>query len=199
MLISVQCPDGAYCGGGDCICPIDTSLCPNGCVDTSSDPENCGECDNLCAEGNTCCGGTCVNLASDNANCGVCGHGCLGTSMYCLDSNCTCQSPYGNCGGVCTDLTTWENCGICGNTVSLPPSQGRTSWPELGFESCCWLVIEISAMSKLVSLAMMARVVRAVRILNYKRCYVMASAYRLTITLHIVDPADTSAQSSIIV
>jgi hypothetical protein len=54
-------------------------------------------------------------------------------------------------------------------------------------------------MSKLVSLAMMARVVRAVRILNYKRCYVMASAYRLTITLHIVDPADTSAQSSIIV
>jgi hypothetical protein len=118
--------------------------------------------------------------------------------MYCLGSTCACKSPYGNCGGVCTDLTTWENCGICGNTVSLPPSHGRTSWFELGFEVAAD-IIGVSVMSKLVSFAMMARVVRAVRILNYKRCYVTASAYRPTITLHIADPAETPVQSFIIV
>ncbi len=56
-----------------------------------------------------------------------------------------------------------------------------------------------SAMTKLVSFALMERVVRAVRILNYKRCYVMGSAYRLTTTPHIVDLAEMSVQNSIIV
>ncbi|KJX93408.1 hypothetical protein TI39_contig4321g00009 [Zymoseptoria brevis] len=43
------CPPRASCGGGKCVCPIDT--CGNRCTDFQSSPTNCGSCGNKCASG----------------------------------------------------------------------------------------------------------------------------------------------------
>ncbi len=36
------------------------TMCPDGCVDTSSDPNDCGACGTVCSDGATCQAGTCL-------------------------------------------------------------------------------------------------------------------------------------------
>jgi hypothetical protein len=93
------CPDGSepcgrqccdpgteMCSGLQCVplCPY--TMCPGGCYDLTSDPNNCGNCGLSCG-GLTCCSGVCTDLANDDNNCGGCGVDC-GGGWYCSGSQC---------------------------------------------------------------------------------------------------------------
>src|SRR6202011_2543346 len=116
-------------------------MCPTGCFDTATDPNNCGSCGNSCGPGGTCaagvctcaaaismCGAGCADLANDPNHCGRCTNRCAMGSVACSSGLCQttlcdggpcCAAGFTQCpgGGMrCVDLqTNATNCGTCGN------------------------------------------------------------------------------------
>ena len=112
-------------------CGEGLTLCPGGCVDAQSDPNNCGACGNACPSDGACeagacvadcsagltnCNGSCVDVATDLDNCGSCGLACPDGSP-CTDGACIapCPPELLACDGGCVDADNdrW-NCGNCG-------------------------------------------------------------------------------------
>jgi hypothetical protein len=98
---SVPDPDqvGQPCGrGGEvcaedgaCVCPSHLpTACRQGCVDTTTDPDNCGACDNRCprtANGTAVCGGGVCGIACD-AGFTLCGEQCCADGRDCCNGDC---------------------------------------------------------------------------------------------------------------
>jgi hypothetical protein len=114
---------GLACG------PYPHKACGDGCVDTSSDPQNCGFCGNTCAppnHGTTACVNSACTIVSCDAgfadcdgygfngceaaldtplNCGSCGNACQGIASVlpiCMGGACAldCPSPWIDCDGI---------------------------------------------------------------------------------------------------
>lgn len=109
-------------------CPPGQTLCPGGCVDTSTNALNCGACGRACRSDQTCsggacvcptglteCSGGCVDTRTDPSNCGRCG-GVCGAGRTCSGGTCVCTGGLTDCSGSCVDTSTDpNNCGWCGN------------------------------------------------------------------------------------
>jgi hypothetical protein len=108
------------CGacGNSCVKPNQTSECRDGMCHVTG-----------CAPGFALCGSdACRSLAKDPAACGGCDTTCSGDKSQCAGGRCTgqtCEANRADCDGQqgngCeTDLTTTNNCGICGQRCALP-------------------------------------------------------------------------------
>ncbi|MBN1769731.1 MAG: hypothetical protein JXB32_00605 [Deltaproteobacteria bacterium] len=120
-------------------CPPGQTLCPGGCVDTSSDALNCGACGRACRTDQACsggacvcptglteCSGRCVDTRTDPANCGRCG-GVCGAGRTCSGGTCVCAGGLTDCSGTCVDtMSDANNCGWCGNRCACGPCSGGT-------------------------------------------------------------------------
>lgn len=53
---SRPCPDGTFCGGGQCVseCLPGLTRCGGSCTNTRRDPNNCGKCGEVCKLGELC-------------------------------------------------------------------------------------------------------------------------------------------------
>lgn len=67
---NADCPTGATCEAGFCVCGIGGTNCGDTCADLITDGANCGSCGNACATG-SCVNGTCTCLTVDD-----CPEGC---------------------------------------------------------------------------------------------------------------------------
>jgi len=132
----IDCPEGAECTSGECVCPTTTVDCGNECADLSASEMNCGACGNDCGafgecqSGNCACQGTlidcdngagadCVDAARDPRNCGGCGMDC-GDRQACLSGECVCRPGLSDCdsgpGLACIDIgSDPDHCGGCGD------------------------------------------------------------------------------------
>ena len=79
----------------------------------------------VCPMGTTTCMSGCVNTLTDNMNCGGCNRACPG-NQFCIMGACrgNCPAPNSVCGSgalrVCVDRQTdLNNCGICGNACAV--------------------------------------------------------------------------------
>lgn len=130
------------------ICPTDTMLCGDRCVDVRSDEAHCGACERACPAGAECvstrceciepllaCGAPamCIDTSSDDSHCGGCGNRCPAGSA-CVGGKCTCPPGQTMCDGACRDLSSDPgNCGFCGASCLGGGScvAGRCSGPWL--------------------------------------------------------------------
>lgn len=134
-----QCPEGAACSNGMCICPEGAAAdCGDACRTLSSDLLNCGACGVTCAVGASCTAGTCTCPAGSivcdgrcvvgtaSPNCGACGTVCA-NGGECVGGRCGCSLEAAkDCGGTCRDLQAdVSNCGTCG--TQCPTGAGCSS------------------------------------------------------------------------
>ena len=127
-------------------CPVGTTVCDGGCIDTQTEPNhcgtcgtNCGSCSNACTGtqvcgGGTCraqcptgftdCDGVCREAQVDPRNCGACGTSCA-AGQVCSAGMCVTECPMGqtSCAGACRDTrTSRQHCGACNNACASGPN-----------------------------------------------------------------------------
>lgn len=164
---STACGSGQSCQARRCACAPPSTLCGAACVDTQKDATNCGACGKRCAglcqagvcqvfaavppaecpAGQTKCGSKCFDLTSDSSHCGQCGTNCgvRNAARSCKAGICqppVCADGWGNCDGMVrngceTNLSTVDNCGICGNKCGGWPNRASSCTASMCVPGSC--------------------------------------------------------------